>query len=477
MANNHLSNSSFDKAPMNKVCIGIGGGVGPAAGVILHKKIVENTISDGTDQSHCEVHHISRPDVADRTKFLLGKGKVSPAIGMAKTMAALKESVKRAGKRFVVAGVPCNTFHAPLIWDEFLRQLDEERTANTVKMVHMLEETVGAIKSLLPNAKRIGLLSTTGTRMSRVYHDLLEPQGFEVVQVDEDDQHLVHDAIYNTEWGVKAIQPTTMQSMSQFQSFATELVRRGAEAIILGCTEIPLALPMAAYEGVPLIDPMVALARACIQKAGALVTELTMNPEDFTPCSVPAMLMGSAPQHMLGTPQHGLALGVSLESPGLAAMSRVHVAGPNALPSPTSPIGKVPGPMLASSAPAAPNIRRRQRGKKAPVWQQHAAACVIQLAYRTHNKRVSSLPPHIGGSSLGSEAQSRFGMVYSQSVPDLFDLGPASPLMGSAGRLPSSVGARAHVDPICSNGNGPPSTQQPKLCLEAAEELGEELMT
>ena len=43
--------------------IGIGGGVGPAAGVALHSKIIENSITDGTDQSHFEVYHLSRWDL------------------------------------------------------------------------------------------------------------------------------------------------------------------------------------------------------------------------------------------------------------------------------------------------------------------------------------------------------------------------------------------------------------------------------
>ena len=38
----------------------IGGGVGPMAGVALHGKIIENTLTDGTDQSHLEVFHFSR---------------------------------------------------------------------------------------------------------------------------------------------------------------------------------------------------------------------------------------------------------------------------------------------------------------------------------------------------------------------------------------------------------------------------------
>ena len=259
------------------VCIGIGGGVGPAAGVILHRKIIEATVSDGTDQSHCEVHHISRPGVADRTKYILGESNESPAVGMARTMAALAESAQASGKITAVAGVPCNTFHAPKIWEEFIQILSDEGTNATVKMVHMLEETVSAIKVMVPEAKKIGLLSTTGTRNSRVYHDLLEPQGFTVVQVDHHLQDMVHDAIYNRHWGVKAVQPTTPEARSAFLMFADEIAQQGADAIILGCTEIPLALPEASMKEIPLIDPMAVLSRALVTKAGALASDFVIS--------------------------------------------------------------------------------------------------------------------------------------------------------------------------------------------------------
>ena len=49
----------------------IGGGVGPMAGVALHEKIIEHTLTDGTDQSHLAVHHYSCSSViSDRTAFL-----------------------------------------------------------------------------------------------------------------------------------------------------------------------------------------------------------------------------------------------------------------------------------------------------------------------------------------------------------------------------------------------------------------------
>eukprot|EP00754_Rhynchopus_humris_P034182 Rhum_TRINITY_DN15527_c0_g1::Rhum_TRINITY_DN15527_c0_g1_i1::g.161115::m.161115/K01779/racD; aspartate racemase len=278
-----LTNSSTETLLLSgatsfKVCIGIGGGVGPAAGLMLHKKIVEATISDGTDQSHCEVHHVSRPGVADRTAYLLGKSNDSPAPGMATTMAALKASALLSGNNKIVTGVPCNTFHAPRIWEEFTDILRQDGTDEVVEVLHMLDETAKVINVIVPMAKKIGLLSTTGTRECRVYHDILEPLGYEVVEVDPAEQCKVHDAIYNRSWGLKAVQPTTPEAFSEFERFADMLLNKGAEAIILGCTEIPLALPQPHIEGVVLIDPMEVLAKACVEQAGSLAHPLPMSP-------------------------------------------------------------------------------------------------------------------------------------------------------------------------------------------------------
>ena len=61
----------------------IGGGVGPLAGVDLHNKIINNTITNGTNQGHLEVHHLScSNDITDRTEFLLRNSIENPAEGM-----------------------------------------------------------------------------------------------------------------------------------------------------------------------------------------------------------------------------------------------------------------------------------------------------------------------------------------------------------------------------------------------------------
>ncbi|KAG7388934.1 hypothetical protein PHYPSEUDO_011581 [Phytophthora pseudosyringae] len=280
-----------------EVMLGICGGVGPAAGLLLHQLILQNTDSAGEDQGHLNVCHFSRSeDMTDRTEYLVyaassgadatdsdsdrgsTNGEVpcdssdsakvveNPACGMARTF-AMMHAAARAGRARLVVGVPCNTFHAQSIWDEFIRQTGH---ASSVHHVHMLEETVAFIARMLPSCKRVGLMSTTGTRHSRVYHDLLEPRGYTVVEVNARAmQQELHESIYNREWGVKSTAPAVSpRSKANFHRYVLHLREQGAEAIVLGCTEIPFVFAgKTRYAGCLLIDPMVALARAMIREA------------------------------------------------------------------------------------------------------------------------------------------------------------------------------------------------------------------
>lgn len=250
---------------MEKVII-IGGGVGPLAGVELHKKIIEYTFTDGTDQSHLEVYHLSCSHfIPDRTEFLLGNINTNPARGMFRTIQIAGRAAKIAGKE-AVAGIPCNTFHAPKIFDPFLELLQRNRI--NVAVLHMLKETAAMTRQIAPGAKTIGLMSTTGTRTAGVYNMILQPLGFRIIQVPLELQADLHDSIYNKDWGIKAVTPVSPRARDNFINYAKLLRDQGAEAIILGCTEIPLALWERKLVGVVLIDPVVALARALILKAG-----------------------------------------------------------------------------------------------------------------------------------------------------------------------------------------------------------------
>ncbi len=265
----------------------IGGGVGPMAGVLLHQKIIENTHTNGTDQDHLEVLHLSRsPLVGDRTDYLQGKDVPDPARGMFQVMRMAAGAIAAegahlpnggqpdgnsagagAGARTIasaVAGIPCNTFHAPRIFRTFLRLVEEAKLP--IRIVNMVDETITAVADLVSAGGNVGLMSTTGTRQAGIYKDALERRGFTVLEVPEEEQPLLHESIYNREWGLKAVSPPDRRAVERVTGYTRTLIDRGAEVIILGCTELPLAIPDATVGGVPAVDPMKVLARALIRE-------------------------------------------------------------------------------------------------------------------------------------------------------------------------------------------------------------------
>jgi len=252
---------------MDKALLAIGGGVGPMAGTLLHQKIIENTQATG-DSDHFKLVHISRP-ISDRTQFLLDEtsGLINPAEGMFETLLAARSAVSTLDGNRMIFGVPCNTFHSPKIFSQFLKLVKALDGEPDISVINMIEEVGAYIKANYPEAKKIGLMSTTGTRNTRVYHNTLESNGLEVVEVPETTQAELHDSIYNPEWGIKAMGNISEndQARKNFLSYSDTLNKLGAHVIVLGCTEIPIALPESIFRGTPLIDPMHVLARAMIR--------------------------------------------------------------------------------------------------------------------------------------------------------------------------------------------------------------------
>ncbi len=249
----------------------IGGGVGPMAGVALHGKIIEATRSPAGDASHLAVIHLSdSAAIPDRTGYLdaLANG-AADAINPGQAMADVLLRAARALPPGVeaVAGIPCNTFHAEPIYSVFQAALAKENPP--VAVINMLDATVELLKERIGpgNGQRVGVFATNGTRSSRIYDSLLAAHGYAIVQVPETLQPVVHDAIYNPDWGIKAISPVTAKAVATVREMAAKLFRDGAEAIIPACTELPLALPGTEFENIPLVDPVLALARALVRDA------------------------------------------------------------------------------------------------------------------------------------------------------------------------------------------------------------------
>lgn len=240
--------------------IGVGGGVGPFAGIDLLGKIAAQT-AVSRDQDHLTVLNWSQPTtIVDRTEYLLGQVDENPA----GALAAQVQQLARMGAG--VVGIPCNTAHAPRIFNQIRAELAAAHC--DVQLLHMIEEVGRFLQSNLPGVKQVGVLSTTGTYQAGVYAAVLEPLGFTAVLPSLPLQtEKIHPAIYDPVYGIKACGVVTAQAQANLQEGIATLKAAGAEAIILGCTELPLAFSESTTAGLPLIDPTLILARALIREA------------------------------------------------------------------------------------------------------------------------------------------------------------------------------------------------------------------
>jgi aspartate racemase len=231
--------------------IGIVGGVGPAATVDFLDKIVRNTPAQ-RDQGHIKIVVEQNPQIPDRTAHLL-KGKTDPTIAL---YAACKR-LEADGASIVT--IPCNTAHA------FVGRI---QPFLSIPIVNMLQETAKAIRRNHDGCSKVGLLATSGTIESRVYHDAIIPAGFDLIVPDAENQERVMNAIYGPR-GAKA-GFTQGECYDDLLAALISLARRGADVIILGCTELPLLL--AQNDAFPIdgktvavLDPTDILARKCVR--------------------------------------------------------------------------------------------------------------------------------------------------------------------------------------------------------------------
>jgi aspartate racemase len=229
--------------------IGVLGGMGPEAGAAFFERIVRETVA-GRDQDHPPVVLYSLPQVPDRTEAILHGGR-DPVPALRRGLAVLG----RAGADFAV--ISCISAHY------FLPRLVPR---SPLPILSLIDETVAAIIRMKPIPRSVGLLATDGTVRSGIFARAFEAAGIAVFAPSSRDQARLTTAIYGRK-GVKAgfSQGPAREAVLEA---ARGLVGRGAEAVVAGCTEIPLVLKPADLL-VPLVDPMTAGARAAVRRSGA----------------------------------------------------------------------------------------------------------------------------------------------------------------------------------------------------------------
>ncbi len=229
--------------------IGILGGMGPEAGAYLLERIIHETAAE-RDQDHPPIIVCSLPQVPDRTEAILHGGP-SPVPALRRGLRTLE----RAGADFAVMSCISAHYFYPRI-----------APRSPIPLLSLIDETVAAVKKMRPAPRTIGLVATSGTVRSGIIARAFEAAGIAVIVPSARDQKRVMAAIYGKS-GVKA-GFTEGPARKAVLEIAAGLVRRGAQAIMAGCTEVPLVL-RAADLSVPLVEPMTIGARAAIRRAGA----------------------------------------------------------------------------------------------------------------------------------------------------------------------------------------------------------------
>lgn len=230
---------------MNKKCVGILGGMGPEATAQLFWKIIKKTPAT-CDQEHLHIIIDNNPAVPDRTAYLMGKGP-SP-------LPVVLEGLRQLEKAGVdLIAIPCNTIHY------FIKEIKE---ASRAKVIDLIQTVTEATKESIPDLKTIGIMATRGTLMSGLYQQEFLRRGIESITPDQAQEQRLMEVIYTGIKGRRGI----AEVREDFESVAKELIERGSQGLILGCTELGIGFGSLEME-VPLIDSIDVLAEVVVKEA------------------------------------------------------------------------------------------------------------------------------------------------------------------------------------------------------------------
>ena len=236
--------------PMRRQIIGILGGMGPEATLLFFKKILVNT-NAAKDQDHARLVIFNDPQIPERLPAIEGQGE-SPLPMMIKGLLSLKS----AEANFAV--IPCVTAHY------FLPQLKEKRI---LPIISIIEATISYIKENYAFINCVGLMAALGTIKTGLFQRELAKKKISTLISEESDLQKVQNNIF-------AIKNTASGNRKRIKreliKIGQKLIKKGAQGIIIGCTELPIVLTPDCFD-VPTFDVLDILARAALQKAGIKV--------------------------------------------------------------------------------------------------------------------------------------------------------------------------------------------------------------
>lgn len=228
--------------------VGVLGGLGPAATLDFFAKVLARTPAE-RDQEHLHLIIDNDPAVHNRNDAVAGRGP-SPA----PRLAAMARRLEGAGADFLV--MVCNAAHA------FQGAIVE---AVAIPFVSIIDETVDATLSIAPEARCVGVLAAEGALDAGLYQRAFRARGVTALVPEGEDRARFMDLMYAIKGGDKGAE--VARGMLRL---ARALHEAGAEALVAGCTEVPLVLTQDTLRGAGLELPLVASTDALVEATVAI---------------------------------------------------------------------------------------------------------------------------------------------------------------------------------------------------------------
>jgi len=221
--------------------VGVLGGLGPEATLDFYARVLALTPAT-RDQDHLRLIIDSNPAVPNRNEAVAGTG---PSPGP--LLSEMAAGLERAGADFLV--MVCNAAHA--------YQRDVE-AAVSIPFVSLIDETCEAALRAVPNVKRVGVLGSSGCLDAGLYQDTFAARGVTALVLEGTDRELFMKLLYRIKAGDKG-----NEVRKTMHSLAETLIAEGAQAVVAGCTEVPLVLSGDAL-ACPVIDSTAVLAERTV---------------------------------------------------------------------------------------------------------------------------------------------------------------------------------------------------------------------
>ena len=150
--------------------VGILGGMGPEATVLLMKKIIECTKAQD-DQDHIPLLVDNNTQVPSRIEAIINKNGSDPLPELCKMASSLEKNGASA------LAMPCNTAHL---------YIKEIRKQIKIPFISIVEESAAYLKKVQFGAKKIGILASPAVKITKIFEYELEKNNMNLIYIGDE---------------------------------------------------------------------------------------------------------------------------------------------------------------------------------------------------------------------------------------------------------------------------------------------------